>query len=209
MLIGIITFYYFLRRPRHKLPPGPRGLPLIGNLHQLDHLRPHDTINQWRKEYGGIFQFRQLTTPTIVLSTHDLIYEALVTRSNDFAGRPWLYTAKAILYFADDIVFNDFTPKWIYMKKLTMQSLKMYGDGLANLEEISMDLIKDMMTEMEQCARDGTPVDMKSCTYKCAGGIVSSVVKNVFQIFRILTIFQMPLCKNDVSAFINGYIARL
>ena len=149
VLIGLVTFYYFLRRPRYKLPPGPRGLPLIGNLHQIDHLRPQDTINQWTKEYGGIYHFRQLTDVIIVLSTHDLIYEALVTRSNDFAGRPRQYTAKVMLNFAEDLVFGDFTAKWIYMKKLTMQSLKMYGDGLANLEEISMDLIKDMMTELE------------------------------------------------------------
>ena len=191
MLIGLVTLYYFLRRPNHKLPPGPRGLPLIGNLHQIDHRRPQDTINQWTKEYGGIYHFRQLTDVTIVLSTHDLIYEALVTRSNDFAGRPRQYRARVILNFAEDIGSSDFTPKWIYTKKLTMQALKMYGDGLANLEEISMDVIKDMMTELEQGARDGTPVDMKSCIHKCAGCILSSVVRNVFQIHQILRIFHI------------------
>ena len=112
----------------------------------------------------------------VVLSSYELIHEALVSRSNDFAGRPENYRAGVMLKFCDDVLFTDFTPKWIYTKKLAMQSLKMYGDGLANLEDISMEVINEMLDGMESQARSGTLVDMKSTTHACTAGIVSSVV---------------------------------
>ena len=37
--------------------PGPRGLPLLGNLTQIDRTRVHASVEQWGREFGPIFRF--------------------------------------------------------------------------------------------------------------------------------------------------------
>jgi cytochrome P450 len=38
--------------------PGPRQLPLLGNLHQVDTARLHRAIEAWGERYGPLFRFR-------------------------------------------------------------------------------------------------------------------------------------------------------
>jgi cytochrome P450 len=38
--------------------PGPRQLPFIGNLHQMDSARMHRAMEAWSVEYGPFFRFR-------------------------------------------------------------------------------------------------------------------------------------------------------
>jgi cytochrome P450 len=38
--------------------PGPRQLPLIGNLHQMDTARMHRAMEAWSEQYGPYFRFR-------------------------------------------------------------------------------------------------------------------------------------------------------
>ncbi|CAN6466345.1 unnamed protein product [Victoria cruziana] len=75
---------------KKKIPPGPKGLPIIGNLLQLgirfSELEP--TLRKLRDRYGPIFSVRLGSRPAIFIANRDLAHQALVQSGATFAGRP-------------------------------------------------------------------------------------------------------------------------
>jgi len=60
--------------------PGPRGLPLIGNLFQLRQANMHQGVERWCREFGPLFAFRILRQRIVVLADHELIAAVLRDR---------------------------------------------------------------------------------------------------------------------------------
>ncbi|WVZ49587.1 hypothetical protein U9M48_000929 [Paspalum notatum var. saurae] len=70
----------------HRLPPGPRPLPLIGNLHQLDHL-PHRSLTHLAARHGPLMSLCLGAVLTVVASSSDTAREILQRHKADIAAR--------------------------------------------------------------------------------------------------------------------------
>ncbi|XP_077220573.1 cytochrome P450 77A1-like [Tasmannia lanceolata] len=72
------------------LPPGPPGWPIVGNLIQMIlQRRPLIyVVRDLRKKYGPIFTMQMGQRTMIIVSSADLIHEALVQKGPIFASRP-------------------------------------------------------------------------------------------------------------------------
>ncbi|KAI0294279.1 hypothetical protein B0F90DRAFT_1757912, partial [Multifurca ochricompacta] len=53
IIFSILLFYTarYINSPYRKLPPGPRGYPIIGNILDIQS-KPWFRFTEWRKQYG-------------------------------------------------------------------------------------------------------------------------------------------------------------
>lgn len=64
--------------------PGPRPLPLIGNLHQLDATRGHLILEGWAARYGSTYQLRMGRKRVVATADPALIEQAMRSRPGAF-----------------------------------------------------------------------------------------------------------------------------
>lgn len=105
-----------LKRNR-RLPPGPRGLPIIGHFHLLGK-NPHQDFHHLAQKHGPIMYLRFGFVPTIVVSSPAAAELVLKTHDLIFAGRAHHQAAKQLSYDKRNIVFAPYGPYWRNMRKL-------------------------------------------------------------------------------------------
>ena len=67
--------------------PGPRGLPFLGNIHQLDLTKLHLILERWAAQYGPVYLFRMGSARAVVLSDPKWCDQVLRARPEIFTRR--------------------------------------------------------------------------------------------------------------------------
>lgn len=109
-----------------KPPPGPRGLPVVGNVLEL-RKDPHLALTRLSQKYGDVMEVAIGSQPVLVLSGLDTLRQALVRQGEDFMGRPDLPSFRLIA----DGQSLGFSPEvgevWKARRKLAQNALKTFS----------------------------------------------------------------------------------
>ncbi|XP_069075486.1 cytochrome P450 2J5-like [Pleurodeles waltl] len=128
LLLQFLKLYWISRR----LPPGPKPMPVIGNLWTLNFTFHHDRLIELAKVYGSIFTLWMGQTPVIVLNGYTAVKEALVTNYDTFSGRPATPYIKKYASEKGVIVSNGNT--WKQQRRFSLLTLRNLGLGKKSLE---------------------------------------------------------------------------
>ncbi|KAH6832657.1 hypothetical protein C2S53_006444 [Perilla frutescens var. hirtella] len=106
--------------PKNLVPPGPRGLPLIGNLVEIASAS-NLPIYLWQlsKKYGPVMLMKIGRVPILVVSSSKLAKEMMKTQDLAFCGRPSLLGQKKMTYNCSDMVFSPYGDYWREVRKIT------------------------------------------------------------------------------------------
>ncbi|XP_030535104.1 cytochrome P450 71AU50-like [Rhodamnia argentea] len=102
---------------KKKLPPGPRGFPILGNLHLLGQ-NPHHDLHKLAQKYGPIMSLRLGFVPTIVISSPEAAELFLKTHDLVFASRPPQEAMKHMSYEQRNMSFAPYGPYWRNIRKM-------------------------------------------------------------------------------------------
>ncbi|KAI0363937.1 cytochrome P450 [Pilatotrama ljubarskyi] len=75
---------------RARLPPGPRAIPVLGNVHQLPLDYQEKTFADWAKLYGDVVYAKLFQRPVLVLNSLRAAQDLLEKKSSKYSGRPRL-----------------------------------------------------------------------------------------------------------------------
>ncbi|KAI1360873.1 cytochrome P450 family protein [Xylaria arbuscula] len=78
------------RRPKG-LPPGPRTLPILGNLHMMPTFKPYKKFGEWGDRYGPIYSLMLGSSPVVMIQSHEIANELLDKRGSNYSSRPDFY----------------------------------------------------------------------------------------------------------------------
>ncbi|KAH9020060.1 cytochrome P450 [Lactarius hengduanensis] len=112
----------YLQSPWRKLPPGPRGLPLLGNALQLRN-QQWLQFTRWKQEFGDVFYLSAAGQPIVVLNTQKAAAELLDRRAGIYSDRPRNIVAAQILCGGLSIVLLNYGPLWRRMRRATHDGL--------------------------------------------------------------------------------------
>jgi cytochrome P450/nitrite reductase/ring-hydroxylating ferredoxin subunit len=111
------------QRPTRKLSelPGPRQLPFVGNLHQMNRRKVHLVLENWAREYGPSYRFRMGSTQVLAITDPKIGEQVLRARPEMFR-RPVNATAIANELGIDGVFFAE-GEAWRAQRKLSVAAL--------------------------------------------------------------------------------------
>lgn len=101
--------------------PSPRGLPLIGNLHQMNPATVHATFERWAAELGPLYTVWLGRAPALVCSDSELNHVVLRERPERYRRRRTIESAMAEM--SANGVFSVDGEAWRPQRQIVMRSL--------------------------------------------------------------------------------------
>lgn len=136
--------------------PGPRGLPLVGNLFQIDFARFHQHLEQWCDEFGPIYQVRLGPRPMVVCADTETIKRMFRERPDVFRRTRRMADATDEMRLKG--VFSSEGEDWRRQRKIVALAL-----NTAHLKPFfpkQMRTAERLKRRWEAAADAGTPVDL-------------------------------------------------
>ncbi|KAG1966959.1 cytochrome P450 2K1-like [Pimephales promelas] len=155
-----------------KEPPGPKPLPLLGNLLTLDLERPFDTFFELSKTYGNIFQVCLGPRKFVVLVGYKTVKDALVNHAEEFGDRKTELGFR-IMHGEHGIIFSN-GENWREMRRFALSNLRDFGMGKRGSEEKIIEEIHYLKEEFDKF--EGKPFDTTQPVNYAVSNIISSIV---------------------------------
>ncbi|KAH9312141.1 hypothetical protein KI387_027176, partial [Taxus chinensis] len=112
-------------RNRHRKPPGPRALPIIGHFHLLaDKSKPiHQILSSLSAQSGPVMHFRFGSRRVLVISSSELAKQCYSTNDLAFASRPQLAQGKHLGYNYYMLAWAPYAAYYRNVRKICMVEL--------------------------------------------------------------------------------------
>jgi cytochrome P450 len=150
--------------------PAPRGLPLLGNAHQIKPSTIHQTMERWARIHGPMFRARMGTREVVVLSDSEAIAAVLRDRPDGFR-RPAITSEVAAELGGEVGVFAAEGDAWRQQRRMVMHAfspaaIKAYFDRLAQVAQ---------RLERRWTAADGRAVDLSGDLKRYAVDVIAGL----------------------------------
>ncbi|CAL8110894.1 unnamed protein product [Orchesella dallaii] len=146
LLATVVLILYANRAKRDtRYPPGPRSLPVIGNLLQMG-TKPYLTLQKWASQYGSIFSIKMGSDDAIVISDHKLVKELFSLSAACGKAQNPVFTVIGGKYG----IVNGEGNVWDSQRRFTTRKLKDLGLTNSSIEVPLLEEAKSLLNWFER-----------------------------------------------------------
>ncbi|XP_039169782.1 geraniol 8-hydroxylase-like [Eucalyptus grandis] len=156
------------------LPPGPRPLPIIGNLLELGDL-PHKSLAKLTRTYGPIIKLELGFVTTVVVSSPMLAKEILQTHDAVFSNR----TVPSSITVHDH---DKLDLPWLPVSPLFRNLRKVYNLHIFSSKKLDLNQhlrskkIQELVAFVRKCADAGEVVNIGEAAFRTSLNAVSNTL---------------------------------
>lgn len=128
--------------------PGPPGLPILGNAHQISKHPQRDSM-RWAKEYGEIYKIRLGWNDWYMINSPEAVKDIMDRQSAHTSSRPPQPVASDALSGGLRFLFMPYGPEWRKLRALAHQLLtpKMSDTFQPSQDFEAKQLLHDILTD--------------------------------------------------------------
>ncbi|XP_023729968.1 geraniol 8-hydroxylase [Lactuca sativa] len=171
-VISLLILWYSFRKATLRLPPGPRGLPVLG---YLPFLSPdlHHEFTKLGQRYGPIFKLQLGSKTYIIVSSSDLAKEVVRVQDDAFANRDPPVAGLVITYGGKDILWSDNNSYWRKLRKVFVSEVLSHKNLEASRSFRRTGVRKNIKQVYESM---GTEVDVGGLAFASSLSVVTSMM---------------------------------
>ncbi|KAH6814709.1 hypothetical protein C2S51_023727 [Perilla frutescens var. frutescens] len=197
LILPFIIFFFFMKKNWKKsrsidevnLPPGPKKLPIIGNLHLISE-PPFRCFRDLAKQHGPIMHLKLGEVDMIVVSSPEIAKEIL--KDNPiFLNRPESIALKIFWYNYISIAFSPYGEYWRQMRKICIMEL-LSNKNVRSFSSIRKDEVSRLVESIRLSAAAAAPINLtekvisslSSVTCRAAFGMVCRDKESLIKLVR-------------------------
>ncbi|KAJ9550004.1 hypothetical protein OSB04_022547 [Centaurea solstitialis] len=179
LLLCSLLFILFLLHAldlywRRRLPPGPTGLPIIGNLLELGP-KPHISLAKLSQKYGPLMTIRLGTITTVVASTPDAAREILQRNDEACSGRVVPDAVTTLDHHDVAVLWISTNEEWRTIRR-ALNTYLTHNNKLDMLSDLRQNVVDEMMGFIRESARRKEVVDVGKLAFAVALNQMSNTI---------------------------------
>ena len=173
-IFAVLFWFLWAAKKSRKppLPPGPRGLPLLGYLPFLG-TNLHRKFEELAGLYGPIYKVWLGQKLCVVISSPSLVKEVVRDQDTIFANRDPPIAARVASYGGADIAFSSYGPDWKKLRKIFVREM-LSNSNLDGSYTLRREEVKKSIRNVYD--KIGTPIDLGVLAFVTAVNAVMNMV---------------------------------
>ncbi|KAK0234231.1 cytochrome P450 [Armillaria fumosa] len=170
--VGLILAWYLFRKTRRStapLPPGPRGLPFIGNLLDMPSEKEWLTFAKWGEKYGDITSVSILGKRMVVINSVPIAIALLDKKSLISSDRPFFAMSGELIGWKNGLALMPYDSRFRNLRRLAHQ---LFGTNAAMKQFLPM---VELETHRFLKRISAKPEELSAHIRKTAGAIILQI----------------------------------
>ena len=170
----ILLGWMALRKKPEGQPPGPRPLPLLGNLLQLGKL-PHRTLAELARRHGPLMFLQLGLVPCVVVSSPALAKQVLHEHDQELAYRAPVDALRILDHEKLSMIQLPPGAAWRNIRRICASHI-LANQRLDASQGLRSRKMKELVSLLEKSARAGEAVDVGRATFTTMLNLLSTTI---------------------------------